>query len=56
MTLPFFTPPKITTEQPDRVPKENMLFLRCRGYVVFKIATEHDRRYKRLDTAIALYA
>lgn len=33
MTLPFFTPRKITTEQHDRIPEEKYALLRCLGYV-----------------------
>ena len=46
MTLPFFTPRKITTEQHDRVQKKICSF----GAVevtFFKIVTEHDLRYKK---------
>lgn len=49
MTLPFFTPRKITTEQHDRVPKEKYALFALSRLRFFKIATEHDVRYKRLE-------
>ena len=56
MTLPFFTPRIITTDKHDRIPKEKYALFALSRLRFFKIVTEHDLRYKRLDTAIALYA
>lgn len=56
MTLPFFTPPKITTEQHERSSKEKYAIFALSRLRFFKIATGYDLRYKRLDTPIALHA
>ena len=55
MTLPFLRPEKSPQSSTIASQKKNMLF--CAVEVTFfKIATEHDLRYKRLDTPIALHA